>query len=174
MRKGEYRLGEVSPSHAPSMDIQVASNFERFLFHLLDGDPTRVREAMTELEARGSISLGAIPAGTFRASRMDDAGIRDTIGRVWKEYGCLVDPHTACGLGETASDRPRIVLGTAHPAKFPDVVLAATGVEPRHPSLEALKGRPLRRFPLPARPDSIKDFIASNVGSAQPTPARAG
>ena len=161
---GEYAAGEIRPSHAPSMDIQVASNFERFLFYLLGRDPAQVRGAIGEFQASGRVSFESVPRSSFRASRMDDDGIRETIARVWREHSYLIDPHTACGLGgELAADRPSVVLSTAHPAKFPDVVTAATGVEPGHPSLEKLKDRPLQTFPLPADPEAVKAFIKTQI-----------
>ena len=171
---GEYRIGDVRPSLAPSMDIQVASNFERFLFYLLDENPEQVRGTMRRFHDTGRLLIDPLPAGTFRASRMDDPEIRTTIARVWKDHGCLVDPHTACGLGAIARDRASVILSTAHPAKFPDVVKAATGIEPTHPSLDVLKTRPLRTFPLPATPDAVKTFIERHIRAGAAPPAGPG
>ncbi|TLD69671.1 threonine synthase [Phragmitibacter flavus] len=158
---GEYRQGDVFPSFAPSMDIQAASNFERFLYLLLNKDSTRVRELIAQMKSGTPVTLPE-PRGIFRASRLDDAGIAATIADVWQQYGYIADPHTACGFTDMAPDAISIVLATAHPAKFPEVVQQATGVDPTHPTLEALKLLPLRTHPLPATVDSIKTFIAEH------------
>jgi threonine synthase len=159
---GEYRQGEVYPSHAPSMDIQAASNFERYLYYRLDGDAERVRQLMLDLKEGRPLSLPPAPAG-LRASRMDDDAIVDTITRVWNQYGYVIDPHTACAFTDLAEDRVSVILSTASPAKFPEVVAQATGSEPTHPTLEALKSAPLQRHPLSAEAGAVKAFIASRV-----------
>lgn len=159
---GEYSQREVHPSHAPSMDIQAASNFERFLFFLLDQDPAKVREVMTQMKRGSPVALPK-PKTTFRASSIDDAGIEKVIARVWEKYRYVVDPHTACGFTDMATDRVSVMLATAHPAKFPDVVIKATGTEPTHPTLEALKKEKLQTWPLPADGPAVKEFIAAHL-----------
>lgn len=156
---GEYSEGAVRASHAPSMDIQAASNFERFLYFLLDQDPSRTTAAMAAMKTSGRLSLGTPPSTSLQSSRMDDAGIATAIGEVWARYRYVLDPHTACGFTSLDPDRVSVVLATAHPAKFPDVVCAATGTEPTHPSLEALKSRPLERRPLPAEVGAVKAYV---------------
>lgn len=161
---GEYREGTVIPSHAPSMDIQAASNFERYLYFQLDRDPKRVLEVMSR------IKLGeAIPFDTahpsFRASRMADEEILQTIKRVWDDFGYEIDPHTACAFTDMAPDRVSVVLATASAAKFPEVVKVATGHESVHPSLEALKALPLVRHPLPVDVEAVKTFIEAHVSN---------
>jgi threonine synthase len=159
---GEYRVGSVSPSLAPSMDIQVASNFERFLFYTLGGNPARVREVMSRFKADGAYLFESFEPDSFTSSRADDAEIPGIIQAVYQKYGYIVDPHTACGFKDLGAGdgRPRVVLATAHPAKFPDTIREAIGVEPTHPSLEALKALPLRKTRLVADPAVIKAFIA--------------
>ena len=161
---GDYSQGEVLPSHAPSMDIQAASNFERYLYFLAGEDAARVREIMAALKAGGPVELPAAGAG-FRSSRMDDEEIARAISRAWEQWGYVIDPHTACAFTDMAPDRTSIVLSTASPAKFPDVVARATGSEPRHPTLEALKSKPLQRHPLPASAEAVKAFIAERCAS---------
>ncbi|MCB1227045.1 MAG: threonine synthase [Verrucomicrobiales bacterium] len=159
--EGEYTPGPVVPSHAPSMDIQAASNFERFLYFQLGEDPARVRQVMTQMRQGEAVALER-PEDGLRASRMDDAEIVATIRRVHAEYDYLVDPHTACGFTEMARGRVSVVLATASPAKFPEVVVEATGVTPTHPTLEALKELPLARHPLPAEVAAVKDFVRNH------------
>ncbi len=155
---GEYRQGDVHPSHAPSMDIQAASNFERFLYYLFDQDPQGVREVMTQIKSGTPLQI-ALPPTTLRSSRMDDDQIVRVITQMWRDQRYLLDPHTACAFTDMAPDRASVVLATASPAKFPDVVRQATGREPTHPTLEALKSKPLQTWPMNADPAEVKAFI---------------
>ncbi len=156
---GEYRVGDVLPSLAPSMDIQVASNFERFIYFNVGRDPARVREVMQTFKATGAYTFADFSRDTFSASRTSDAEIASIIARVYRQYGYIADPHTACGFKELNADRVSIVLSTASPAKFPDTICAAIGIEPTHPSLEALKAREIKKHLLPATPVAIRAFV---------------
>jgi len=156
---GEYRVGEVRPSLAPSMDIQVASNFERFLYFSEGRDPARVRAVMAEFKRTGAYRFPSFDRDSFSASRTDDREIAEIIARVHRQYGYVADPHTACGFKDLNPDRVNVVLSTASPAKFPDTIRAAIGVEPTHPSLETLKSRSIVKHRLHATPDTIRAFI---------------
>src|SRR5471030_2164816 len=138
---GEYRIGAVQASLAPSMDIQVASNFERFLYYSVGRDPARVRGVMAAFKATGAYTFKDFNRDTFTASRCTDAEIAGIIQRVYRAHGYVVDPHTACAFKELNPDRVSVVLATASPAKFPETIKSAIGIEPTHPSLEALKSR---------------------------------
>ncbi|OAI58160.1 threonine synthase [Verrucomicrobiaceae bacterium SCGC AG-212-N21] len=157
---GEYRQGDVHPSHAPSMDIQAASNFERYLYFLLGEDPARLREVMAQMKSGAPVTLPK-SFGIFRASRMDDTTIEKAIAQMWQDWKYVMDPHTACAFADMRQDVVSVVLSTAHPAKFPDVVKKATGTEPTHPTLEALKPLSLDTHPLPATTEAVKQFIGS-------------
>lgn len=161
---GTYEQGSVSPSHAPSMDIQAASNFERFLYYLLDKNPTAVREVMHQLRSGHPVHL-ALPATSFAASRMEDSEIESAIHSAYQEHRYMLDPHTACAYQHLDSTRHSIILSTASPAKFPDVVKDAIGIEPTHPTLEALKSLPLLTTPLPATTEALKACILRSVPS---------
>jgi threonine synthase len=157
---GRYEEGEVKPSFAPSMDIQAASNFERFLYFMLGREPEKVREVMARMKAGEVVEFGAGALETgFRASSMGDSEIPGVIEQVWRKFGYVVDPHTACAFTDLLPDRVNVVLATASPAKFPEVVAQATGSEPIHPTLEALKERALVRHPLPAEVEAVKAFV---------------
>ncbi|MGA3006836.1 MAG: threonine synthase [Opitutaceae bacterium] len=160
---GDYRLGEVRPSFAPSMDIQVASNFERFLFYSLDRDPARVREAMQTFATTGEYRFENFNPDTFTASRCSDAEIPDIIRRVHQRYRYIVDPHTACGFKDLSRDRASVVLATASPAKFPDTIRRAIGTAPTHATLEALKSEPIVKYPMRADVAAIKAFIEQHA-----------
>ena len=161
---GQYRVGAVSPSLAPSMDIQVASNFERFLYYSMGRDPERVRSVMGEIAEKGAYLFRDFDRDTFTSSRCDDAEIQGIIRRVHGTHGYILDPHTACAFKDLPQG-PSVVLATASPAKFPDVIRQAIGIEPTHPSLEALKSRPLVRHKIVADAAPIRAFIESHAVS---------
>ena len=141
---GDYSQHAVRPTSSPSMDIQVSSNFERLLFDLMDRDPVRLSAAMSDFEATGRMMLPddvrARAADLFVSAAVGEADAAAAMRRALGEHGQLVDPHTAIGLAaawkfaETLpQETPIVTLATAHPAKFPDAVRAATGVTPALP-----------------------------------------
>jgi threonine synthase len=160
---GEYRIGAVQPSLAPSMDIQVASNFERFIYFAVGRDPAKVREVMQTFKATGAYTFANFNRDSFSATRCTDAEIPGIIARVHREHGYVCDPHTACAFKELNPDRLNVVLSTASPAKFPDTIRAAIGVEPTHPSLEALKSRPVVKHRLKGDAAAIRAFIEQHA-----------
>lgn len=164
---GKYSQSDVHPSHAPSMDIQAASNFERFLYFILGQNPERVREVMAQVKSGAPFQID-LPKSTMRSTRMDDETIVKVIAQMWQDWQYVLDPHTACAFTDMAQDRVSVVLSTASPAKFPDVVKQATGNEPTHPTLEALKEKPLKTWPLNADVSEVKAFIQEQTrhGSA--------
>lgn len=159
---GEYSVGTATQSLAPSMDIQVASNFERFLYYALGGDGDRVRKVMEDFKSTGIFKVDDQSIiKSMSSSRMADEEIRDTIEDVYQKYGYVCDPHTACAFKELDEFEHCVILATAHPAKFPETVLEATGQEAIHPSLEALKSKEIVKYPLHADANTIKAFIES-------------
>ena len=128
---GIYRAGAVAPTMSPSMDIQVASNFERLLYDLYDGDGEEVARLLGGFAARGSLRVSDDALGRarelFDAARVGEDETAATIAEVLRATGQLVDPHTAVGIRAGRACRadesiPLIALATAHPAKFPDAV----------------------------------------------------
>jgi threonine synthase len=160
---GVYELGPVRPSHAPSMDIQVASNFERFLYFALGEDAAHTKSVMEEFKKSGRFTFEHFDAGTFRASRADDANIVRIIRDVSAQFGYVADPHTACGFADLDKSRTSVILATAHPAKFPDVIAEATGMNVTSPSLEALKGKEIVKHPVPATKTAVEAFIRAHA-----------
>src|SRR5256884_282924 len=139
---GTYEPREVVPTSSPSMDIQVASNFERLLFDAYGRDGRAVRNLMASLaqSQRFALSVRALSEirAVFSADRADEDETAATMRTLLRETGHFIDPHTAVGVAvaeKEIRDRsiPIVVLGTAHPAKFPDAVDAATGVRPPLP-----------------------------------------
>ncbi len=166
---GEYRRSEVVTTLSPAMDIQVASNFERYLYYRLGEDPARVGELMEQFARTGRLRV-PLRAGTvdplFASRSADRAATLDTIRRYYEMHGYLLDPHTAVGVfvAEQFQDenQPMICLATAHPAKFPEAVFEAVGRDiARHPAVEALKGKPTRCEVLPAEEQAIRNYISS-------------
>ena len=140
---GEMTMAGVEPTLSPSMDIQVSSNFERLLFEMLDRDGAAVRAWLDEFRRTGRMAVSgdrlAAAREIFDAARLDDEGTRRTIRDIYSATGELLDPHSAIGV-EAARQRrgdpavPMVSLATAHPAKFPDAVEAATGIRPALPA----------------------------------------
>jgi threonine synthase len=165
---GVYRAGEVAPTLSPSMDIQVASNFERYLYYLADGDPARLTRWMAAFKATGSLTPDAPPMPCFSSARGDTEATLRTIRAFWEACGYLLDPHTAVGVAVglrfLEEDVPMICLATAHPAKFGDAIRQATGLDlARHPILDALAGLPTRVCVVPARREAVAEIVRSAV-----------
>ena len=141
LETGKYHGTGVKKTISPSMDIQVSSNFERLLFELYHRDGAAVKTLMERFKQAGSFTIEKAPLSRLRdefdAGRSSEEETADEIKRTHERAGYLLDPHTAVGrvvARNTCADAPVMVtLGTAHPAKFPDAVKAATGVHPKLP-----------------------------------------
>jgi threonine synthase len=158
------------------MDIQVSSNFERLLFDAYDRDAAAVRALMGSLAQSRRFSVAA-PAlarirALFGASRASEEEVAATMRTVRRETGNLIDPHTAVGIAVAEKEPrdpavPMVVLSTAHPAKFPDAVEAATGARPALPPwLSDLNQRPQRMTALPADQSAVEQFVLSTSRAA--------
>ena len=166
---GSYELRDVVPTSSPSMDIQVASNFERLLFEAYGRDSGAVRTLMDLLAKTRRFTLSAHALSQIRASftaaRADEKEVAATIRTVKRETGIIVDPHTAVGIAAAEKEPrnpsvPMVVLSTAHPAKFPDAVAAACGAQPQLPEwLSDLNQRPERVTVLPADQSAVERFV---------------
>ena len=162
---GVYEPGDVRPSLAPSMDIQIASNFERFLFYQLDGDGARVAAQMKKLREGKGLKIPNFDPDLFTATRSSDADIVRNIQAVHERYGYVVDPHTACGFQALDESYTNIVLATAHPAKFPETIEGAIGLRPTHPSLEVLKAEDPVTYPTEPTVDAVRKLIEANMAT---------
>ncbi len=178
LESGRYEVRGVVATSSPAMDIQVSSNFERLLFDACGRDPAAVRDAMRDLAKHGSFTLSAQALENMRAlfvaSRADEAETRRTIGEVHQASGYVLDPHTAVGaavarkLGKGAADSPLVVLGTAHPAKFPEAVEEACGVYPQLPdTFSDLMRRKERVTSLPNDASAVAEFVLSHARAAK-------
>lgn len=139
LKSGAYQTNGVKPSISPSMDIQVSSNFERALFDAYGRDGAAIAALMAEMKAGGfTISQGALQMlrDTFASGRCSEDETRTTIAATLAATGELLCPHSAVGVKvaeEHLGPAPMITLATAHPAKFPDAVEAASGIRPGLP-----------------------------------------
>jgi threonine synthase len=179
LNEGVYESGASHATLSPSMDIQVASNFERALFEACDRDPDWTAAAMSDFarERRLGIPQEVLASLRSRYSALacDDTETREAIAAFYKATGRIIDPHTAVGvaaamkmghLEELTALSPVVVLSTAHPAKFPDAVAQAIGIPPPEPKrLAGLKDLPERLDVLASDPALIKQFISSRLAA---------
>jgi threonine synthase len=152
------------------MDIQVSSNFERLLFEASDREPGQVVAQMNALAKEGSFTIPA-PAlarirGDFDAFRVDEAACAEEMGDIYRTSGMIIDPHSAVGVHAArkalaaSPGTPVVALATAHPAKFPDAVEAATGVRPPLPeSLSHLMAGKEAIVVLPNDHRAVADYL---------------
>jgi threonine synthase len=172
---GSMTLAPVEPSLSPSMDIQVASNFERLLFELKGRNGAAVAEAMQTLRRTGVLpeddQAWHAARGLFSARKVNDVQTIQTIAETYARTGILIDPHTAVavasGQEEIAArevDAPMVALASAHPAKFPQAVERATGIRPAlPPELGDLLERSERVAGLPNEVGAVKQFIRAHA-----------
>jgi len=168
METGRYEMEGVAPTISPSMDIQISSNFERLLFEAAGRDASAVVRMMDSLKQSGGFALpqnalDAIRAG-FSAGTTGEAETKFTINTVFQASGYLLDPHTAVGVHvarlERHADTPMVTLATAHPAKFPAAVEAASGHNPALPVwLADLYQRQERLHVLANDQQAVENFI---------------
>ena len=165
-RSGVYERGSVHFSLSPAMDIQVASNFERYLYFQLGGDAEGVKTFMSGFQDSQTSTLEHLHGDFdwFQAGAVTDAETVATIEKVFDQFGYLADPHTAVGIAIAEQyqrdDVPMVAVATAHPAKFVEAVEQALPHTPNHhPTLQALAGKETRRYDLDANEASLKTFI---------------
>ncbi len=172
INKGDYSIGQVVQTVSPSMDIQVASNFERYLYYLFNGDTVRVGAVFEQLKKEGRIHFAddelARVRRDFCSASVNRVQTLATIGNFYKETGYLLDPHTAVGVKAArdlaAGSTPVVCLATAHPAKFGEAVQEATGqAVPLPPVIQRLSGLPTRCALLPADQQQVRAFIEQRM-----------
>lgn len=172
LASGRYERGTVTATTSPSMDIQVASNFERLLLELEGGDAGRTRARMQAFGQSGGFTLETRTPELLVGGRAGQGEVAATIAATLEATGELVDPHTAVGLAVARAHRPApgtplVTLATAHPAKFPDAVAAACGLRPRLPQRYAdLMERPERCTAAPAELKAVQSVIQEAFGPA--------
>ena len=170
---GTMQREAVAPSHSPSMDIQVSSNFERLLFELLGRDGKAVNTAMATFAKTGRFDVDASVLAKahviFAGYRLDDAATIAEIRHCATNDHMVLDPHSAVGVGAARmaladgtipAGVPVISLACAHPAKFQDAVASATGETPSLPAhLSDLMSRSEKQLFADATPDAVKALV---------------
>lgn len=170
---GTMKLEPVIPSLSPSMDIQISSNFERYLWDLLGRDAAHLSSLMDKFKTSGSFTLDtdlmAKARQDFLAYRCDDEETLRIIDRMYADYGQIIDPHTAVGVKAMLRARaekrvdpstPFVALACAHPAKFPAAIKRACDITPHlPPHLADLMSRPERLSVLPNNFSAVKSLI---------------
>jgi threonine synthase len=174
---GDYSRAGVTPTAAPSMDIEVSSNFERLLFDCGGRDGLALAEQMRGFEADKAMRLTNAQsqgAGALLAScRADAVEMSQAMAWAYGECGQVIDPHTAIGLhaarewatsGELPGNVPVVTLATAHPAKFRDAVERATGMRPSLPArVGDLFDRDERYVELPGEYAEVAAYVAQHA-----------
>ena len=173
LESGSMEMTGVTPTISPSMDIQVSSNFERLLFDLVGRDGAKVASILEGFRNKGKYKVNAkaleAAQAIFYGARFDDEETKQVIKEVYENADELIDPHTAVGIAAARAQRrdrsvPMIALATAHPAKFPDAVEAATGVRPALPAhLADLFERIERCTVLPNNFDALSAFVSEHA-----------
>jgi threonine synthase len=170
----DYTRGGLVKTLSPSMDIQVSSNFERFLFYLYDENGNKVAEIMDKFEQGGGISVeqGRLDKARhlFSSFTASDAQICKTIAEIYQNTGEILDPHTATGVAAARKcrknhDIPAVVLATAHPAKFSEAIEKAKVLQPALPNyLSDLMDREEKYEVLANDIEAVKGLIKGNLG----------
>ncbi|MDA9171888.1 threonine synthase [Candidatus Pelagibacter sp.] len=138
--KGSYEVEKVTETISPSMDIQIASNFERLIYDLNDCDDVKTINAMKDIREKGKYIIDQERLNkintNFLSSKMSEDEVLETIKKVHEKFDIVLDPHSAIGYG--AFDKVNlsgnnIVLATAHPCKFPDAIKNAINLKAELP-----------------------------------------
>jgi threonine synthase len=174
---GRMTMGAVEASLSPSMDIQVASNFERFYYELKQGDAPAVGEGVAAFRKTGTLPVSEAEwraaRAAFTAARVDDDGTLAEIKATHEATGIVLDPHSAIAVAAAKAKRrdpdlPMVALATAHPAKFPDAVKRAIGKAPEAPERLARVMRLPERAPsLPNSIAAVGDYVRAHARAAQ-------
>mgnify|MGYP001211126700 CR=1 FL=1 len=168
---GLYQPKQVAHTVSPSMDIQVASNFERLLFDIYSNNPNKTLKLMNDLNTKGKFEIEKKELvkikESFCSESLSDEETRLIINKIYKDQNILVDPHTAIGIGvaeKISLNEKTIILATAHPSKFSDVVMKETEVKPELPkNLENILNKEERYEKLPKDIKNVKEYILGRI-----------
>ena len=171
INSGEYRPSKVKPSLSPSMDIQVASNFERLLFDILNHDDQKVSSSMNNLADNGYFKLEDNELKkikeNFASIKINDAETLRIIKDFFMNYGFILDPHTATAVGASYKVKNKsktIILGTAHPFKFLETIKLAIGKNVEPPKQFLNLSEKVEKFEIiDNKLENIKNYILDNV-----------
>ena len=170
VRNGDYSVGEVQNTLSPSMDIQVSSNFERYLYYLMEEDGAKVKNLMEDFEKNKKLEFDKetmdVVHTVFESYAVDTENTLKTIKDFYDDTGYIFDPHTAAGVyaAKQYGKDGTICLSTAHPAKFPDAIKSAIGKEPKEPeAISNLRGKQQRMTLLENNKEEVQSFMEENL-----------
>ncbi|MBO6482240.1 MAG: threonine synthase [Pelagibacteraceae bacterium] len=171
INSGQYKPTKTKPSISPSMDIQVASNFERLLYDVVGQDDNKVKLLMDKLKNEGGYSLNKEELNKiksdFCSSTVSDELTKQTLKNVYEQYQLLIDPHTATAFKAAelnSSDEEMLILSTAHPCKFSETVHQATGIEPKIPeNIKNILNKKESYITLDNNLGAIKNYILERI-----------
>ncbi len=167
VNEGVYQPGEFHMTYSPSMDIQVASNFERYLYYLQGEDAAAVANLMDSFRQEGQITVSgdrlAQVQRDFAAASVENDDCLATIGQVHDDFDYLLDPHTACGVAAagrfTAKGEITVALATAHPAKFNEAIELIQIEQTFPPQIQALFDKPQHQKLVKGSNDAVKEEV---------------
>ena len=169
---GEYKPTEVVQSISPSMDIQVASNFERILFYLCDENSENLSKLMNELKSKGHFKLSTKQLENlknyFSASSCNESETLEIIKNIHLKFNYLIDPHTATGVKPLLDDKYKeescFCFETAHPSKFPSAILKAINQKPQFPKdFKTFENKNESYDVLDSNIEIVKKFILDKI-----------
>ncbi|MDF2953488.1 MAG: Threonine synthase [Thermodesulfobacterium sp.] len=171
VNNGDYSLREVKPTISPSMDIQVASNFERYIYYFYGENPQKTKETMEKFAKEKTIKFSEQEIDRvkkdFLSTSVNQKETMETIKEFYEETGYILDPHTAVGVRAGLKFKegyPLVCLATAHPAKFPETVNKVLGFSIKLPKeIEKLYNLPQKFEILPADTEKVKTFISQKA-----------
>ena len=171
VKTGIYKPAQVEQTVSPSMDIQVASNFERLIFDVYSHNSNKVSKLMKDLYTQGEFVIGKSELKkiktNFCSESLSEHETKSVIKKIYKSQGILIDPHTAVAIG--VSDKiplkeSTIILSTAHSSKFSDTVMKETNIKPELPeSLKNILTAKENYIKLPKELTKIKDYILKRI-----------
>jgi threonine synthase len=163
---GVYSIGEVVSTISPSMDIQVASNFERYLYYRVGRDSAKLRELMNGFAKNKTLTVDGADE-LFAAGEAGTAETLATMKKCYEEESYILDPHTAVGVAvaERFADSavPTICLATAHPAKFNDAIHQAVGIAAHHPVLDKLAAAETRCDTIANDETAVREYLIRKI-----------
>jgi len=171
LKTGVYKPSKVKHTISPSMDIQIASNFERLIFDILSQDSSKTLNLMKKLKKKGRFKISKKEikkiSKNFYSVSLSDKETKSVIKKFYKDFKILIDPHTAIAVGAVKKVRlngKNIILSTAHPAKFSNTVKKETGKKPKLPdSLKGILAKKEKYETLPSNLKKIKKYILQNI-----------
>lgn len=174
IQHNDMSLKAVIPTTAPAMDIQISSNFERYLFEIVGQDGEACRQIMQQFRQMGRMKVSEAQwkqaQSLFKAASYDDGAIARIIQDWYQRTGLLIEPHSAIAVQAAMDCRqdeslPIVAVASAHPAKFGDTMQQALGIAPDLPAdLAAHLQKPEKCLNLPAKAEALKSYIMDMGG----------